>query len=314
LLARDGFEPSGDLIFIACADEEVGEGEQFGLPWLVEAHPDAVEADYSVNEGAGDRMVIGGNPYYFCSTAEKMSSPFVLRVRGRSGHSSVPAIPDNALVKAARLIEQLAEFRPEPEVGPEVEALLGALLGDVPPAGEVMQATRALSPAVAQLVEPLLTMTVASTMITASDRRNVIPGLCELTVDCRLLPGRTQEQAREVILDFLDEGDYEFEWTTGYGGTRSPVDTPLWEAVSAFVQETEPGARALPICVAGFTDSHWLRQKFGTVAYGFFPMRAMDSELAARLVHSADERAAIEDLELGMAFLRHAATRIGGSS
>jgi acetylornithine deacetylase/succinyl-diaminopimelate desuccinylase-like protein len=54
-----------------------------------------------------------------------------------------------------------------------------------------------------------------------------------------------------------------------------------------------------------------VRQKFGTVAYGFFPMRAMDPELAARLIHSVDERAAIEDVELGLDFLRHAAVAIG---
>ena len=61
----------------------------------------------------------------------------------------------------------------------------------------------------------------------------------------------------------------------------------------------------------GFTDSHYLRQTFGTVAYGFFPMRAMDPELAARLIHSADERARVDDLELGVRWLRHAASAIG---
>ena len=61
-------------------------------------------------------------------------------------------------------------------------------------------------------------------------------------------------------------------------------------------------ARALaPICVAGFTDSHWLREAFGTVAYGFFPARAFDPETAARLIHSADERVPVDDLELGVA-------------
>src|SRR3954470_10485711 len=74
-LAREGFEPAGDLIFVAAADEEGGEGEQFGMPWRVETHPEAVEAEYSVNEGAGDRIEIGGSPFYFCSTAEKMSAP-----------------------------------------------------------------------------------------------------------------------------------------------------------------------------------------------------------------------------------------------
>jgi acetylornithine deacetylase/succinyl-diaminopimelate desuccinylase-like protein len=61
------------------------------------------------------------------------------------------------------------------------------------------------------------------------------------------------------------------------------------------------------VCVAGFTDSHWFREAFGTVAYGFFPSRVMPIETAARLIHSADERVPVEDLELGVSFLRHAA-------
>ena len=40
----------------------------------------------------------------------------------------------------------------------------------------------------------------------------------------------------------------------------------------------------------GFTDSHFLRQAFETTAYGYFPLRTMDSELAATLIHSANER------------------------
>src|ERR671936_2403752 len=72
-LAREGFEPGGDLIFAATADEEVG--DDFGLSWLCREHPDAVRADYCVNEGAGDRIDFGGGRgFYLCSTAEKMSS------------------------------------------------------------------------------------------------------------------------------------------------------------------------------------------------------------------------------------------------
>jgi len=310
-LAREGFEPAGDLIFVAAADEEVGEGEQFGMPWLVEAHPEAVEAEYSVNEGAGDRIEIAGTPYYFCSTAEKMSAPFTVEVRGRSGHGSMPGIADNALVKAAPLIERLGEFRVEPEMGPEVEALLQTILGTVPPRGQVVELARELHPGVTEMVEPLLSMTVSPTMIRASDKRNVIPGTCEITVDCRLLPGQTPQDAEPLIRATLGDGDYDLTWGVPYGGTRSALNTPLWDAVSSWVEASEPGAKAVPICVAGFTDSHWVRQKFGTVAYGFFPMRAMDAELAARLIHSADERIALEDLELGLDFLRHAAVAVG---
>ena len=74
--------------------------------------------------------------------------------------------------------------------------------------------------------------------------------------------------------------------TSSSGGTRSPRETPLWDAIESWVAEVDPGARPAPICLAGFTDSHWPRAAFGTVAYGFFPMRHMDPQLATRLVHS----------------------------
>ena len=43
-----------------------------------------------------------------------MSAPFVLRVHGRSGHASMPGIADNALVKAAPLVERLGTSRRAP--------------------------------------------------------------------------------------------------------------------------------------------------------------------------------------------------------
>ena len=57
-LAREGFRPPGDLVLIAAADEEVG--KSFGLEWLCREHPDAVRVDYVVNEGGGERIVLGG--------------------------------------------------------------------------------------------------------------------------------------------------------------------------------------------------------------------------------------------------------------
>lgn len=307
-LAREGWRGSGDLIFIAAADEEVGDG--FGLQWLVEAHPDAVRADFSVNEGAGDRAELGGKVLYLCATAEKMSAPFRLRVLGRSGHASMPGIADNALVKAAPFVERLGAFTTEPRLIPEVEAFFAALLPAVPAAPEALAAARAIGPLAAELIEPLLSLTVAPTIVHASDKRNVIPAVCEVTVDVRLLPGQTPEEAEAELRAWLGAGAYELENFERQGGTRSPMGGPLWDAVQAFVSAEEPGAVAAPICVAGFTDSHWMREAFGTVAYGFFPSRAMDSETASRLIHSANERVPVADLELGVRFMRHVAQTV----
>jgi len=313
-LAREGLEPAGDLLFIATADEEVGGVAGvggFGLVWLCENHPEAVRCDYAVNEGGGDRVELGGRVLYLCAAAEKRSSPFVLNVHGRSGHGSMPGIADNALVKASRLITRLGEFSAEPRLIPETEAFLAAITDPVPSAEDALAAARAIDPLAAEMVEPLLSLTVSPTMIEASTKRNVIPGRCEVTVDCRLLPGQTEEEAGAVLRAWLGEDSYELEWRGGQGGTRSPLDTPLWSAVQRFVGELEPGARLAPMCVAGFTDSHWLREAFGTVAYGFFPMRTMSTELAARLIHSADERIPVDDVGLGVDFLRSVAQAVG---
>jgi acetylornithine deacetylase/succinyl-diaminopimelate desuccinylase-like protein len=304
-LVRDGFEPPGDLIFAACADEEVGAG--FGLQWLVEAHPDAVRAEYCINEGGGDRLILDGRVFYVCSTAEKMSAPFRLTVHGRSGHASRPGLADNALVKAAPLIEALGAFRDEPELGPEVEAFLRVVCGSVPAPREAVSAARRVHPLAADIVEPLLGTTLAPTMIEASQKRNVIPNRCELTVDCRILPGHTQDEVEARVAELLAGADYDLQWIEAHGGTRSPVETPLWDVVDSFVAELEPAAETIPLLLSGFTDSHWVREAFGTVAYGFFPMRTMEPEVAARLIHSADERIDLDDLELGVRFLRHAA-------
>jgi acetylornithine deacetylase/succinyl-diaminopimelate desuccinylase-like protein len=224
----------------------------------------------------------------------------------------MPGIADNALVKAAPLIERLAEYRPEPRLEPEVAAFLRQLVGRDVGADEALEVSRGVHPLAGELIEALLGLTVSPTVISASQKRNVIPALCELTVDCRLLPGQTQAEAEQVLRGVLGEGDYDFEWLEGQGGTRSPLETPLWSAIESFVAAEEPEAQVAPVCLAGFTDSHWLREAFGTVAYGFFPMRTMDPELAARLIHSADERIAVEDLELGVRCLRHVAEQMGG--
>jgi acetylornithine deacetylase/succinyl-diaminopimelate desuccinylase-like protein len=310
-LAREGFEPRGDLIFVAAADEEVN--VDYGLSWLCREHPEAVRAEYALNEGGGDRVELGGRPFYLAATAEKMSAPFVLRTRGRSGHASMPAIADNALLKATALIDAIGAYKHPPVHTPETEAFFRAVLGDVPSIDEALERAGHLHPLFGGLFEALAAPTYAPTMIEASKKRNVIPNVCEVEVDSRLLPGQTTDESEQIVRRVLEGHEYELEWVEeGSGGTRSPAESPLWDAMVSWVAERDPEAGIAPICLAGFTDSHWMREAFGTVAYGFFPARAMPVELATLLVHSANERIPVDDLELGVDFFRDAALRLLG--
>jgi acetylornithine deacetylase/succinyl-diaminopimelate desuccinylase-like protein len=315
-LVREGFQPSGDLLFVSVADEEVGGvggHEGYGLGWLARAHPGAVRCDYAINEGGGDRLVLGGAPVYMCATAEKMSAPFKVTVRGRAGHASMPGIADNALVKAARYIEALGAYEPPRELIPEAKGFLEAVLGEAPPVEDALVRAGELHPTLPDLVEPLLSLTLSPTMIDASHQRNVIPAQCEIVVDCRLLPEQTPADAEPLIRAALGNGAYELEFMEAVGGTRSPMQTPLWAALEEFTARIEPGARLAPIACPGFTDSHYLREAFGTTAYGYFPIKTMDTEVATKLIHSANERAHVDDLELGTDMLRSAAISLLGS-
>src|SRR3954471_24141429 len=231
---------------------------------------------------------------------------------GRSGHASMPSIADNALVKAAPLIDRLGRFTVAPQLIPEVAGFFEAALGHVQAPADALATARAASPLAGELVEPLLGMTVSPTKAQAFGKRNVIPAVCEIEIDVRLLPGQSPVDAETALRSCLGEGDYELVHLDRHGGTRSEIGGPLWDAAESFVTAEEPGAALAPVCVAGFTDSHWVRDAFGTVAYGFFPSRTMEPEVAARLIHSANERVPVADVELGLRWLLHAARTVCG--
>ena len=308
-LAREEATLPGDVLLALTADEEVG--LDFGMSWLATTHPETVRADLAVNEGGGERCVLGDDVFYLCSVAEKATAPFRLRLRGRSGHASDPHTADNALLKVAPVLEALERLRPPSSLIPEVRAFLEVVLGEVPPVEVALERARALHPLAAELVAPLLSATLSPTMIEASRKRNVIPGSCVIEIDCRLLPGQGPDEI-ESLLRAGVPGEWELEWILEeqVGGTRSAIDTPLWRALESWVARVEPGARLAPLALAGFTDSHYVRSAFGTTAYGFFPLRAMEPQQAARLVHSADERIAVDDLVAGVDLFRHVATTL----
>src|SRR5436190_15221793 len=308
MLAREGWRGGGDLILCAVADEEVGNG--WGLSWLVEEHPDLVRADYVVNEGGGERLEHGGRVAYTVGVGEKRCAGFAITVRGKSGHASTPGAADNALVKLAPVIDRIERMRRPAAELPALHAFLAAIGEKGADPAEVVARCRSENPVIAAAVEPMLGATIAPTKSEASIALNIIPGRARLVCDCRILPDMTPAEMEQAVRAALAGIEFEFEFVENVGGTPSAPDTPLYRAVDAFVPSVEAGATLAPMVNAGFTDSHFMREAFGSIAYGFMPMR-MDPLLAGSLIHSADERAAMDDLELGTRFFLHVARSMG---
>jgi acetylornithine deacetylase/succinyl-diaminopimelate desuccinylase-like protein len=307
-LAREGWQGNGDLILCSVADEEVGMGA--GASWIVEAHPDLVRADYVVNEGGGERLVFNGRTAYTVCIGEKRCAGFEITVHGKSGHASTPGLADNALVKLAPVIERLGAVTPPARELPELAGFMAAIGASGEDPRAVVERARSDNPFLADTLEPMLSAVFSPTGVEASTSLNVIPGRARLRCDCRVLPGQTNEEITSAVAQALHGIEYELRFLENDGGTSSPADTPLFAAIQDLIEEAEPGAAAAPMISAGFTDSHFHREAFGSVAYGFM-LRRMDPRLMGQLIHSADERISKDDLELGVNCFMHLARAIG---
>jgi acetylornithine deacetylase/succinyl-diaminopimelate desuccinylase-like protein len=95
----------------------------------------------------------------------------------------------------------------------------------------------------------------------------------------------------------------EVEFLEQVVGNRSPVESPLMDAIGDWVSENDPGAEAVPYVLPAFTDSRWFRAAFpDCVAYGFFPQRHQTLYDTWPLLHSDDERIDVRDLGFAASF------------
>lgn len=337
-LAASGWRPSkGDLLVVAVVDEETG--GSLGAQWLTREHPEKVRCDMLLNEGGGPSFQIDGKRFYGVCCAEKGVFRFTVNTAGVAGHASMPKMGENALLKMGPVLERLATRQPALAPTAEPQALLlgiGEDAGD--PAGALARLAER-EPRLLPLFEPMFGVTFTPTKISASQKINVIPSHAELRVDCRVPPGLGEAEVRQGIEEVLggidglalqfagdageanatgssgeaSTGALRIEFTEEIVGNRSPIDSPLRHAIDEWIAEHDPGAATVPTILPGFTDSAHFRAAFPEcVAYGFFPHRHQGLLDTQPLIHAADERIDVRDLELAERCYRDLALRLLG--
>jgi len=314
-LARSGWRPQrGELLVVAVVDEETG-GE-LGAQWITETHPEKVRCDLLVNEGGGAVFEYGGRRCYGVCCAEKGVFRFTVTTDGVAGHASMPGMGENALLKMAPVLERLAARQPSYLPTEEPLAFLRGIGEDAEDPDGAIARLRAADPRLATMFEPMLGVTFTPTRISASEKINVIPSRAELRVDCRVPPGLGEAEVRAGIAEVLGDeraGGFRIDFTERVVGNRSPVASPLMETISSLIAERDPGAEVVPVILPGFTDSRHFRLAFPEcVAYGFFPHMHQSLLESAPLVHGADERIDVRDLEFATELYRDLAMRLLG--
>jgi len=311
-LARSGWRPAaGELLIAAVVDEETG--GSLGAQWLTQTHPEKVRCDVLVNEGGGAVFEYSGRRCYGVCCAEKGVFRFTVTTDGIAGHASMPGMGENALLKMAPVLERFAARQPAYEVTSEPRALLRGIGEDPEDAIASIARLREADPRLATMFEPMLGVTFTPTRIKASEKINVIPSNAELRVDCRVPPGLGEQDVRRGIAEVLGEDGFRIDFTERVVGNRSPMESDLMDMIIRWIAERDPGAEVVPLILPGFTDSRHFREAFPEcVAYGFFPQRHQSLMQAAPLIHAADERIDVRDLQFATEFFGDLAISVLG--
>ena len=144
-------------------------------------------------------------------------------------------------------------------------------------------------------------------MIAASQKRNVIPALR----GHRRLPPPPRSVAggrrAPIVARCSATGD-----TTSSGSRPRAARARRWSPRSGtpsspLSPRSSPRRAVAPICLPASPTATGCARPSGPSPTASSPCATMDPEVAARFVHSADERIELDDLELGVRFLRYAA-------
>ena len=318
-LAETGWKPRGDLVFLAVADEEAGSA--YGARWMGDNHADAITTDYVLTENGGLHNGSTEAPAVSMTVGEKGVAWRRLRVRGVPGHGSMPFRTDNALVKAAAIVQRLSDYRPPPRFHdfwrPQVEAMdlapeVKAALLDEGAIDETLEEMPS-RPAASSLHACSHT-TFSPNVAVGQTKTNVIPDIVDIDVDIRTLPGEGADEVeahlRSALGDLYD--DVETTALMNDESSLSRPDTVLWDVMQSAVNRPFPSSRLLPLISPGFTDAR-VHRELGAVAYGagLLSPSVSPAEFGARF-HGHNERIDVESLQLTTRFYHDVVTEFLG--
>jgi acetylornithine deacetylase/succinyl-diaminopimelate desuccinylase-like protein len=304
-LVDSGFRPSGDLVFLAVADEE--SGSAYGARYLAEHHADLITTDYVLTENGGLHGGTSAAPSVGMNVGEKGVAWRRLTVRGTPGHGSMPFKADNALVKAAAVVTALVDYRPAPGIHDLWPGQLDALGVDEETKGRLLD-PKAIDEFLDELPRefgaPFLHActhtTFSANTAVGQTKTNIIPDHVTIDVDIRTLPGEHTADVENHLKTALGEwhDKVEVEVLMDDPASISPADTPLWDALQKGVNGPFPEATLQPVLAVGFTDAR-VHRDLGAISYGAGLLSpSLSAAEFGRRFHGNDERIDVESLGL----------------
>jgi acetylornithine deacetylase/succinyl-diaminopimelate desuccinylase-like protein len=313
-MKREGWVPKRDIVLALTADEEGGASN--GVDWLLKNRPELMKAEFVLNPDAGGVELRDGHATSMGVEAiEKTYADFKLTATNPGGHSSLPRT-DNAIYELMRALNAL-ESHPFPvELNPVTRAELteqakiaapvrtkmieGVLAGDLTETQEFVKSPTD---------NALLRTTCVATMLSGGHAPNALPAMATANVNCRILPGHSQESVRQDLIKLFADPKVKVEYVADDGTVSAdapgraslPPPPPIQEVFTplrAVTAEMWPGIPVIPIMEPGASDSIYTTLA-GMPSYGVNGVAIDYNDVRA---HGRDERVRVESFYRGAEF------------
>ncbi|MBU0928482.1 MAG: M20/M25/M40 family metallo-hydrolase [Spirochaetes bacterium] len=304
-LLSDGFVPKRTVYLAFGGDEETGgvRGAASIAALLAER---GVKASFLLDEGgfvASGMLSFADRPLALVGVAEKGYVDVAIGAKGKGGHASMP--PRHTAAGLVAKAVAMSESNPFPA---RITATLARFLSDLSPyapfgyrllfrnlfvTGPLVKLAFSASPTTNALVRT----TTAATMLSGSDKENVLPDKARAILNVRVLPGSDVASAMARLDAIASKAGATAEFAHHGHAVEplpeSPVDHEGYRALEACIREVFPEAGTVPFMFTAGTDT---KHYVGLVEamYRFEPIMQSPEDLAG--VHGADERVSVENV------------------
>ncbi|MDQ2666130.1 MAG: M20/M25/M40 family metallo-hydrolase [Gemmatimonadota bacterium] len=307
-LKRSGAPLTRDIVFIANTNEENG---ATGAAAFVMYHADLLrDVEYLFTEGGDNPVVNGATRYYGVGVEEKRPFGLKLVAHGVPSHGSRPT-KVNPVVHLVAALDRIARYETPLHVVPGVARYFAALsrgysgqkkawMSDVAAAIKVPAARAWLTSDV--YWNAILRNTLSLTVVTGSNKNNVIPPEASAYVDIRLLPDQDPQAFLADIRRIVADTSIEITPpATQKARMDNPIDTDLFRAVERATHDREPNALVTTPMFTAASDRPYYRA-LGIITYGFDPFRVPSVDMQKGM-HGNDERISVENMGFGVRYL-----------
>lgn len=307
---QEGFKPRrGIKLALTCGEETASVFNS--VKWLLATQPDALDAEFALNEGAGGELDKNGKPVALqIQAGEKVYQDFALDATDAGGHSSRPT-KSNPIMRLSNGLVKLGAYNfpvdfnratrgyLEAEsklVAPEIGADMYAVLNN-PHDETAVERLWAANPG----WNSMLRTTCVVTQISGGQAPNALPQHAHANLNCRILPGVPVSSVEKEIETLI--GDDKVTVTrvgeTGIQSPPPPLSPRIMNPVRKVAGVIWPGVTILPTMSTGATDGSYLNAK-GIPTYG---LSGMFHDVEGSHAHGLNERIRVTSLMKGRRFL-----------